>query len=217
MPIAVCNPAAAGAADRLRTLMETQGFRGVLLFPAMHHYHLSAKEVRPVLEVLEEFQGIAYVHCGVLVVKLKDLLGLPKPYDLRYGNPLEVIPAANSHPGATFCIPHFGAGFFRETLLAGAQCPNIVTDTSSTNNWTRTQPDHPSLKTVMERALDVFGVERILFGTDSNVFPHGWRSERYDAWQEIVSDLGLSDGDRNRLFHLNADALLTQSMPSATA
>lgn len=210
VPIAVCNPAAPGAAERLRPLLETQGFRGVLLFPAMHHYHLSSDEVRPVLDVLEEFQAIAYVHCGVLVVKLKDLLGLPRPYDLRFANPLEVIPAANAHPGVTFCIPHFGAGFFRETLIAGAQCPNIVTDTSSTNSWTKTQPDHPSLKDVMARSLDVFGVERVLFGTDSNVFPHGWRTERFQGWQSIADELGLSKDDRGRLFHGNADALLNQ-------
>ncbi len=215
VPIAVCNPAAPGAAERLRPLMEKQGFRGVLLFPAMHHYHLSSEQVRPVLDVLEEFQGIAYVHCGVLVVKLRDLLGLPRPYDLRYATPLEVIPAANSHPDVTFCIPHFGAGFFRETLLAGAQCPNIVTDTSSTNSWTRTQPDHPSLKDVMERALDVFGVERVFFGTDSNVFPHGWRSERYDDWRTIAAELALSEGDCERLFHGNADRLLGQSKHTA--
>ena len=62
---------------------------------------------------------MAYVHCGILVVKLRDLLGLPRPYDLNYANPLDVIPAANRHPGLTFCVPHFGAGFLRETLIAG--------------------------------------------------------------------------------------------------
>ncbi len=209
VPIAVCNPAAPGAADRLRPLLEGQGFRGVLLFPAMHHYHLSDEVVRPVLDLLEEHRAIAYVHCGILVIKLRDLLGLPRPYDLRYANPLEVIPAASAHPDLTFCIPHFGAGFFRETLIAGAQCPNIVTDTSSTNSWTKTQPDHPRLATVLERALDVFGASRVAFGTDSNVFPHGWRHERYDDWQSIASELGLSPAEREQLFHGTADRLLS--------
>lgn len=208
VPIAVCNPAAPGAADRLRPLFEDRGLRGVLLFPAVHHYHMDDEAVRPILEVLEEHRGVAYVHCGVLVVKLKDLLGLPRPYDLRYANPLEVIPAANRHPGATFCVPHFGAGFFRETLIAGAQCPNVVTDTSSTNGWVKTQPDHPSLTTVLARALDVFGPERVLFGTDSNVFPAGWRKERYDGWRAITEELGLSEDERAAIFHRNADALL---------
>lgn len=208
VPIAVCNPIAPGAADRLRPLLEAKGFRGILLFPAMHHYHLADPEVQPVLELLEEHAGIAYVHCGILIVKLRDLLGLPRPYDLRYANPLEVVPAACRHTGATFCIPHFGAGFLRETLIAGAQCSNVVTDTSSTNSWTRTQPDAPTLRDVLDRSLDVFGPERVVFGTDSNVFPHGWRRERFDAWAAVVDELGLGADERRAFFHGNADRLL---------
>ncbi len=208
VPIAVCNPVAPGAADRLRPLMETKGFRGVLLFPAMHHYHLSDAAVQPVLQLLEEHRGIAYVHCGLLVIKLRDLLGLPRPYDLRFANPLEVIPAACRHGDVTFCIPHFGAGFFRETLIAGAQCANVVTDTSSSHSWTSTQPDAPSLTAVLGRALDVFGTERVVFDTDSNVFPGGWRRERYDVWVDVADDLGLTGPERLALFHGNAARLL---------
>lgn len=212
VPIAVADPSAPGAADRLRPLFEQRGLRGVLLFPAVHHYRLGEESVRPVLELLDEHAAIAYVHCGVLVVKLKDLLGLPRPYDLRYANPIEVIPAANRHGRVTFCIPHFGAGFFRETLIAGAQCPNVVTDTSSSNGWTRTQPDAPSLQTVLARSLDVFGPERVLFGTDSGVFPAGWRRDRYEQWSSIATELGLSEGDRERLFHANAERLLDATL-----
>ena len=79
--------------------------------------------------------ALVFVHCGLLVVKLRDLLGLPRPYDLAYANPLSVIPAANRYRRAKFIIPHFGAGFFRETLMAGTQCANIYVDTSSTNSW----------------------------------------------------------------------------------
>ncbi|MEM6672633.1 MAG: amidohydrolase family protein [Planctomycetota bacterium] len=207
VPIAVSNPVAPGAADRLRPLLAERGFRGVLLFPAMHHYHLDSEEVRPVLDLLEEHRAVAYVHCGILVVKLRDLLGLPRPYDLRYANPLEVIPAANRFPGVTFCIPHFGAGFFRETLIAGAQCPNVVTDTSSTNSWTKTQPDAPELRDVLARSIDVLGTERVLFGTDSNVFPGGWRRERYEAWRSAADSLGLDPSDQRRLFSENAASL----------
>ena len=211
VPVAVTNPAAPGAADRLRPLFEQRGLRGVLLFPAVHHYELREERVRPVLDLLDEHGAIAYVHCGILVVKLKDLLGLPRPYDLRYANPLEVVPAANRHPNVTFCVPHFGAGFFRETLIAGAQCPNVVTDTSSSNGWIKTQPDAPSLTEVLARSLDVFGPERVLFGTDSGVFPAGWRRDRYEQWTAIAGELGLSTDERERLFHGNAERLLRPS------
>ncbi|MEL6430778.1 MAG: amidohydrolase family protein [Planctomycetota bacterium] len=213
-PIAITNPAAAGAADRLRPLFEERGLRGVLLFPAVHHYALSSPAVKPVLDLLEEHHAVAYVHCGVLVVKLKDLLGLPRPYDLRYANPLEVIPAANDFPRVTFCIPHFGAGFFRETLLAGAQCRNVVTDTSSSNGWIKTQPRALELRDVLARSLDVFGTERVLFGTDSGTFPAGWRRDRFEQWTGVVDELGLSAEERAAFFAENAERTL--SAPAAT-
>lgn len=217
VPIVVTNPVAPGAVGRLRPLFESKGVRGVLLFPAVHHYHLSDDAVQPLLDLLDEFHAIAYVHCGVLIVKLKDLLGLPRPYDLRFANPLEVIPAANRYGNVTFCVPHFGAGFFRETLIAGAQCPNVVTDTSSTNGWTKTQPDAPSLATVLARTLDVFGPERVLFGTDSNVFPQGWRNERHERWVAIAEELGLSTEEKSAIFHRNADTLLSAGSEAQTS
>ena len=131
------QPVAEGAADRLRPLLE-QRVQGVLLFPNMHHYHLGDEAARPVLDLLEEHRaGVRPLR--ILVVKLRDLLGLAalRP---NYVN-LDVIPAANRHR-ADLLHPALRGGFLRETF-AGAQCSNIVTDTSSTNGWTRTWPTTP--------------------------------------------------------------------------
>lgn len=218
IPIAVCNPVSPGAGGKVANLLGSRGFRGVLMFPAMHHYHLDDEAAAATFQALEAERAVVYVHCGILIVKLRDLLGLPRPYDLRYANPLEVIPVANRYPGITFCIPHFGAGFFRETLIAGAQCPNIVTDTSSTNSWIKTQPDELSLRDVYARTLDVFGPSRVLFGTDSNVFPYGWRSERHDLWRSMSDDLGLTADEQAQIFAGNADnVLLGAATTSPTA
>ncbi|NUP94690.1 MAG: amidohydrolase [Planctomycetaceae bacterium] len=207
-PFALVNPKAEGVAARVRTLLETKGFRGVLLFPALHHYELGAPECRELLGVLDEQRAIAYVHCGLLVVKLRDLLGIPRTMDPRFANPLNVIPAAHAFPNVRFVIPHFGAGFFRETLLAGAQCPNVFVDTSSTNSWIATQPTELTLRDVFERALGVFGPERILFGTDSNTFPAGWRADRLAEQRAIVDALAPSFS--SAIFGANARRLLTR-------
>ena len=207
-PIAVCNPAVEGAAAKVDALLTNQGYRGVLLFPAMHHYSPADPICTPLWRVLERHRAIAYVHCGLLVVKLRDLFQLPRAYDLRVANPLHVIPAAGAHPGVTFCIPHFGAGFFTETLLAGAQCENIVTDTSSSHAWIRTQPSSLSLRDVFARALDVFGATRIMFGTDSNVFPAGWRADRLAEQRQILASLGVPAAEQQQVFAGNAEALL---------
>lgn len=188
-------------------LLHDDGFAGLLLFPAMHHFRASGEEAGRLFSLLSERGAVAFVHCGLLTVRLRDLLGLPRPFDLSYANPLDLIPAANRAPGATFIVPHFGAGLFRETLMAGTQCGNICIDTSSTNSWTRTQPADTTLRDAIARALDVFGPDRILFGTDSNVFPAGWRAERLAEQRAILDDLGLSAEDRHAILAGNATRL----------
>jgi predicted TIM-barrel fold metal-dependent hydrolase len=207
-PFALVNPKVAGVAERVETLVRDQGFGGVLLFPALHHYTLSSELAAPLLAVLERHKAIAYVHCGLLVVKLRDLLGFPRTADLHYANPLEIVPAANAYPSVKFVIPHFGAGFFREALLAGAQCPNVLVDTSSSNSWVATQTPKLELREVFEAALRVFGPERVLFGTDSNVFPAGWRADRLAEQRKVLAELGVSAAHQELIFGGNAKRIL---------
>jgi predicted TIM-barrel fold metal-dependent hydrolase len=188
---ALINPCAPNATETLRGHFEERNLAGVLLFPAMHHFRLGDPEHAEFLNVLNEHEAVVFVHCGMLVVKLRDLLGLPRPYDLSYADPLNIVPAANRAPRANFVIPHFGAGFFRETLMAGTQCENIHVDTSSSNSWMNTQTTPMTLRDVFARALDVFGPERILFGTDSGTFPMGWRDDRLEEQRDVFEELGV--------------------------
>lgn len=209
-PFALVNPRQEGCAERVRGLIQEQGFGGVLLFPALHHYVVGGAECTRLFAVLDELAATAYVHCGLLVVKLRDLLGLPRTVDLSFANPLALIPAANAHPRAKFVIPHFGAGCFRETLMAGAQCSNVYVDTSSSNGWVATQPERLTLPDVLERTLGVFGPERVLFGTDSGVFPAGWRHDRHEEQRTALDSLGLAPIAMEQIFAGNARRLLAR-------
>ena len=206
-PFALVNPCTEGAADITRELFE-RGFRGVLLFPAMHRYNLRGDDAAAVFESVQEYGGIAVVHCGMLQIKLRDLFGLPRPYDLNKARPTALIPAANRYPGVRFVVPHFGAGFFRETLMLGAMCENVHVDSSSSNGWMATQPSKLSLVDVFDRALDVFGPKRVLFGTDSSTFPRGWRKDLYTAQREALGAIGGGGADHEKVFGGNAARLL---------
>ena len=206
---ALVNPRAPEADRKLAGLLDEGGLAGALFFPAMHHFRIDGEEVRALFRQLSERRALVFVHCGLLVVNIRDRLGLPRPYDLSYANPLDLVPAANAARGANFIIPHFGAGFFREALMAGSQCENIHLDTSSSNSWIRTQPSAPTLREVFARALDVFGADRILFGTDSNVFPAGWRSDRLDEQRRCLDDLGVGAAEQEKIFRGNAARLLS--------
>ena len=67
-------------------------------------------------------------------------LGLPSRFEGRFGQPLDVQALASNWPRLPFIIPHFGAGFFREALMAADMSRNIVLDTSSSNDWISTRP-----------------------------------------------------------------------------
>jgi len=205
---ALLNPRQPGAAEKAEQALADGGHKGVLLFPALHGYAVDQPEVRPLLEVLERRRAIAFVHCGLLVVKLRDLLGLPRPMDLAYADPLALVPAANRFRDVRFVIPHFGAGFLREALMAGAQCANVHVDSSSSNSWRATQPEPISLAQVFERALGVFGPERILFGTDSNVFPAGWRDDRLVEQRAALQQAGADGAAIEAVLGGNARRLL---------
>ncbi len=205
---ALVNPRAPGAPERAEQALAGGGHKGVLLFPALHGYSVDQPEVRPLLELLERRRAIAFVHCGLFVVKLRDLLGFPRTQDLRRADPLAVIPVANAFPNVRFVIPHFGAGFLRETLMAGAQCPNVHVDTSSSHSWMATHCPRATLGEVFERALEVFGPARVLFGTDSTTFPAGWQRARHAEQRAALGAIGASAQDQELIFAGNARRLL---------
>jgi predicted TIM-barrel fold metal-dependent hydrolase len=205
---AYLDPLRAGAAKELASLLEHGTVRGALFFPALHHYRLHGPEVAAAFEVLEAHGAPAVVHCGLLRIPLRERFGLPRQVDLSCANPLDLIVPAERFPHVAFVIPHFGAGFLRETLLAGAQCANVYVDTSSSHAWLKTEPARLSLADVFERALAVFGPERILFGTDSSTFPRGWRRDLLLAQREALGACGVREEDRARILGMNAAQLL---------
>jgi uncharacterized protein len=205
---ATVDPTRSDAAARLGTLLEQGRLRGAVLFPALHRYRLDGHEAAAVFEVLEAHDAPAVVHCGLLRMPLRERFGLARELDFTCADPLALVRAADRYPGLPFVVPHFGAGLLRETLLLGAQCGNVHVDTSSSHAWLATQPGRLTLADVFERALGVFGPERILFGTDSSVFPRGWRRDLLLAQREALGACGVREEDRARIFGMNAARLL---------
>jgi uncharacterized protein len=185
------DPTQPGAADQLHDSVQHHGLKGVTLFPAMHHFHAHDERVYPLYRAAAELGIPVFVHFGVLKVSIRDRLGLPNIFDLRYSNPTDLHKVAIEFPAVNFIIPHFGCGYLRETLMLGAQAPNIYVDTSSSNTWLTYMPSSLDLKTVFEKILQVFGPRRILFGTDSNVFPRGWRQDIFRQQMEILQGLAI--------------------------
>ncbi len=154
-----------------------------------------------------------FAHCGVLSVGVRQKLGLPSPFDIRFGNPLDLHGVALRFPTVPILIPHFGAGLLREALMVASLCPNVVLDTSSSNSWIKQTPGL-TLEQVFRAALDVVGPDRLLFGTDSSFFPRGWNKDVYVQQKAVLDGLGVSAVDRDRIFAGNFKRLFKGSAAS---
>jgi predicted TIM-barrel fold metal-dependent hydrolase len=145
-----------------------------------------------------------FVHCGVLSVGVRKKLGLPSPFDVRFGNPLELHAVALRHASVPVIVPHFGAGMLREALMLADLCNNVLLDTSSSNSWLKYHPGL-TLADVFRQALDVVGPDRLLFGTDSSWFPRGWVRAVHQEQSAVLDALGVPADVRAKFFGGNFD------------
>lgn len=208
------NPVGGDAPAFTARGLDALGLHCVCLFPAMHHYSLDDSRVIEVLDVADRRpnqRAVVFVHCGVLALGVRRKLGLESQFDMRRGNPLDVLTLAQRYPQLSFVVPHFGAGFFREALMAADLAPNVYLDTSSSNGWVRYHP-HLAVADVFQSALAVVGPNQLVFGTDSSFFPRGWQRP---VWETQRDTLQVSTGDEgvDRVMAGTFDALFPPLRP----
>lgn len=186
------DPTQPGTVERVRRGLTELGLHGIALFPSMHHYSPADEKLWPVWRCAAERGALVFIHFGVLKIALRDRLGIPSKFDLRYANPLDLHRVAKEFPMINFQIPHFGCGYLRELLMLGDLCGNVYVDTSSSNKWIHLMPYDLTLRGVFERTMNVFGASRILFGSDSGAFPRGWRADVFEEQIRVLQDLKAS-------------------------
>jgi predicted TIM-barrel fold metal-dependent hydrolase len=202
------DPTRPDAAQQLRHAVEHLGLKGIKGFPAMECFHAYEERVYPIYEEAQRLGVPILFHFGLLQSAIGAALKLPSQADARFSNPMDLQRAARDFPRVPFIVPHFGAGYFGETLLLAAHCPNVFIDTSSANGWTRYMPYPIDLKLVFQRTIEAVGPERILFGTDSSHFPRGFRREILEEQLGILQALGVAQEDIERIMGGNIARLL---------
>ena len=198
------NPAAPGTAAQVEAALSTGHIHALCFFPAMHRYSIQDDRAVALLELLAARPGTAaFVHCGVLSVGVRKLIGLPSLFDMKFSNPIDLHAVALRFPQLPFLVPHFGAGYLREALMLCDLCPNVHLDTSSSNSWMRYEEAHVDLRTVFRRALEVVGPQRLLFGTDSSFFPRGWNAAIFEMQSKALYEIGANEEVARLIFHDN--------------
>ena len=201
------DPTDDAAPERVTRALD-DGMRGVCLFPAMQRFALMDASVDRIFAraAAHPSRPVMFVHCGALSVGVRKTLGLPSPFEVRFGSPLDLHALAMRYPAVPIIIPHFGAGFLREALMIADLCGNVYLDTSSSNAWMRYLPGL-TLSQVFRTALGVVGPERLLFGTDSSFFPRGWNKDVFDRQQQALDEAGVDESTRAKIMSGNFERL----------
>jgi uncharacterized protein len=198
------NPTAPSALAEVQAALASGHVQALCFFPAMHRYSIQDDRAAALLELLAgQPRSVAFVHCGVLSVGVRKVLGLPSPFDMKFSNPVDLHAVALRFQQLRFVVPHFGAGYLREALMLCDLCPNVHLDTSSSNSWMRYEEAHLDLRTVFRRALDVAGPQRLLFGSDSSFFPRGWNASVFETQSKALYEIGVTGEVARLIFHDN--------------
>ena len=207
-PYALVNPKAAAQVEQLDSLTSQFHFKGVLLFPALHEFSIQSPEAESVIKIAEKHRMVVFVHCGKLRIPVRKLIGLNADFPAERSHPRDLEAVAKAHPKARFVVPHFGSGWFGETMALGDACANVYVDTAGSNSWILEHDPPLELSDVFSNTKDAFGADRILYGSDSGVFPGGYRGDVMKAQQEAMAAAGFSDDDRRAVMGFNLGRLL---------
>jgi predicted TIM-barrel fold metal-dependent hydrolase len=200
------DPTQLDAVRRVEQAATNAHLHAICLFPAMHTFSITDPRVVPILEIASDHRLNVFVHCGAISVGVRQKLALPSQFNMQFSNPLDLHAVALHFPRIRFVVPHFGAGLFREALMLADLCPNVYLDTSSSNRWMAYEG--LDLRTVLRRALEVVGVDRLLFGTDSSFFPRGWNATVFHQQATALYELGYDEQQVTRIFSSNLDRFL---------
>jgi predicted TIM-barrel fold metal-dependent hydrolase len=205
--VAMVNPFLTVAEELVEHAVRDWGFRGIALYPSLHRFAADSRQVYPIYRLARRYRLVVIVYFGQLKIATRRWWGLNPMKDWDYASPGDLHRAAADFPTVNFVVPRFGAGTLTQLLRLGLQCPNVYVDTSSSNTWIDDQSQYRDLKHVFSRTLEVFGPGRMLFGTASDLFPRGWRSNIHIEQREILRELGLSDRALEAIMGQNAHQL----------
>lgn len=182
--------------------------RGLFLYPSLYQISVNDEWLYPMYNLAQESKAVIYVQFGKLLIRPRDFAGIPTVVNETFADPKDLIPVAKKFPKLRFVIPNFGAGRFGETLEAGKQCLNVYVDTAGSNSWMAEHPDKPDLRRVMQKALEVFGPGRVLFGSDSGMMPRGYRYDVLDNQLKLLQEMRIPTPDIKKIFYDNLAGLI---------
>ena len=198
------DPFLPDAADRLDRAIHTLGLKGYKILAPNLPGSIGDKSLYPLWEMAQEAEVPLLVHFGIQ----GGAGGIAQHVNI---NPLAIHDVAKTFPDLAIIIPHFGCGYVFETLNLAWACPNVMIDTSGSNQWMRWMPYELNLEILFRKYRETIGPTRIIFGTDSSWFPRGFATSYLDEQVRSMVYVGFSEDEVDAVLYRNIAALLKLS------
>jgi predicted TIM-barrel fold metal-dependent hydrolase len=177
---------------------ETRGFVGFKFWADYHLIPITSPKYGPVLE---------YANDRGLLQKVHTFGGSP------FNSPEMLGAIAEKNPRANFLMAHCGYGDWETSMRVARDFPNVYLDLTSAiqsidfalmpgGSFMAGASTHsPMVNGIIEEMVAISGSDKMVFGSD---LP--WYSQAYHAGAILFAE--ISDEDRHRILHGNAERLL---------
>jgi predicted TIM-barrel fold metal-dependent hydrolase len=158
------------------------GLKGIKFHPEYQHFFVDDEKMKPLYRKASELGLIITFHAG-------EDMGYPAPY---HATPERLRTAAKWIDSPMICA-HWGSANMGEDVLKYLCDIPVYFDTGF---GYATMP-----KCRAQEILDKKGADWILFGSDCP-----WHSPSWDV--RMIETLDISESDKEKIYHLNAEKLL---------
>jgi predicted TIM-barrel fold metal-dependent hydrolase len=175
------HPDAPDAIEELERISQA-GLKGVKLHPEYQGFYANDEKMKPIYRKISDLGLITLFHAGTDI-------GFPPPY---HAMPEHILGALRWLEGPVVAA-HWG----------GAGCgPEVVEKLCGENLYFDLSFGYGVIsKPVAQQIIDTHGPDRLLFGSD---LP--WHRPQWEL--RLLDSLTLSDSDREKILHQNAENLL---------
>ncbi len=181
IPFGSVFPWAQSALYELERIKE-MGMKGIKLHPEYQQFFADDEKMKPLYRKISQLGLIVIFHAG-------EDFGYPGPY---HATPERLRTAAKWIDSPMICA-HWGSSCMGEDVLKYLCDVPVYFDTAFGYG---TMP-----KERAQRILDKKGADYILFGSDCP-----WHAPSWDI--KMINTLDISEEDKEKIFHLNAEKLL---------
>ncbi len=181
IPFGSVYPWADNALEELERI-KSMGLKGIKFHPEYQHFFVDDEKMKPLYRKASELGLIITFHAG-------EDMGYPAPY---HATPERLRTAAKWIDSPMICA-HWGSANMGEDVLKYLCDIPVYFDTGF---GYATMP-----KCRAQEILDKKGADWILFGSDCP-----WHSPSWDI--RMIETLDISESDKEKIYHLNAEKLL---------